>query len=158
MFAHPVLPSKPDVIVDLCNAQSGVPAACEGHESSAALQRLQSSPAAMMSAASGGLSSTMRPMTSYAIGSHSQEAAGPGELRADDLPPCVNPSQAMNDARRLVKHHPEQVAPHMHTLLWDIAPMTDDLRSFLSKMALTFLLVSVQLHASQFAQSVLQLR
>lgn len=49
----------------------------------------------------------------------------------------------MNDARRLVKHHPEHVAQHMHTLLWNIAPMTDDLRSFLSKMALTFLLVSV---------------
>lgn len=50
----------------------------------------------MMSAASGGLPSTMRPMTSYAVGSHSQEAAGPGELRADDLPPCANPAGDMH--------------------------------------------------------------
>lgn len=49
----------------------------------------------------------------------------------------------MNDARRLVRHHTEHAAQQVHALLWDIIPMVDDLRSFVSKTALVFLLVSV---------------
>lgn len=51
--------------------------------------------------------------------------------------------QAMNDARRLMRHHTGHVSPYVHALLWDIAPMVEDLRSFVSKTALVFLLVSV---------------
>ena len=56
---------------------------------------------------------------------------------------AVPSSQAMNDARRLVRHHTEYAAQQVHALLWDIIPMVDDLRSFVSKTALVFLLVSV---------------
>lgn len=51
--------------------------------------------------------------------------------------------QAINDARRLVRHHAEHVSQHIHALLWDITPMVDDLRSFVSKTALMFMLVGV---------------
>lgn len=54
--------------------------------------------------------------------------------------------QAMTDARRLVRHHPEHVTQQVHALLWDIVPMIDDLRSFVSKTALTFVLVSACEH------------
>ncbi len=49
--------------------------------------------------------------------------------------------QAINDARRLVKYHPEHVVPQLHALIWNVAPVVDDLRSFSAKTALTFLLV-----------------
>lgn len=49
----------------------------------------------------------------------------------------------MTDARRLVRHHAQHVVQQVHAMLWDIVPMVDDLRSFVSKTALTFLLVSV---------------
>lgn len=52
--------------------------------------------------------------------------------------------QAMNDARRLVRHHPEHVSQHVHALLWDIVPVIDDLRSFVSKTALTLTLVNAR--------------
>ena len=47
----------------------------------------------------------------------------------------------MTDARRLVRHHPEHVAPHLHLLLGGVAPIIDDLCSFSAKTALTFFLV-----------------
>lgn len=68
-------------------------AACEGKDAIATLQRLQSSPAAMMSVASGCLHNTLRPMTSYAAGSHIQDAARSTELRGFELPPCAHPAE-----------------------------------------------------------------
>lgn len=49
--------------------------------------------------------------------------------------------QAIINARRLLHHHPEHVVLQLHPLLWGVAPAIDDLRSSVSKSALSFMMV-----------------
>lgn len=51
--------------------------------------------------------------------------------------------QAINNSRRLLRHHHDTVIQHLHALLWGVSPAIDDLRSFVAKTALTFLMVCV---------------